>query len=77
VDAIAPALIGLGLWFCYEAWTTSDPHPIAKIKSRLTGSAPGGGSGSFPTANVGVGNPAAVPGYNAAGNPNNVAGVPQ
>lgn len=40
MDAIAPALVGLGIWFCFEAWTTSDPHPIAKITAALGGSGP-------------------------------------
>jgi hypothetical protein len=45
VDAVAPGLIGLGLWFCYEAWTShttgSAPHPIAKAKAFLTNSSSG------------------------------------
>jgi hypothetical protein len=51
VDAVAPALIGLGIWFMYEAWKTpagSAPTPIASIKSALQGSGSllGGAAGS-------------------------------
>jgi hypothetical protein len=35
MDAIAPALIGIGLWLAYEAWTNPSPTPIASFKARL------------------------------------------
>jgi hypothetical protein len=52
MDAIAPALIGLGLWLCYEAWTNPSAAPIVKIKQALGAPsaastvAPLGGAGS-------------------------------
>lgn len=48
MDAIAPALIGLGLWFAYHAWTNPDPHPIEGIYKALGGSFTGTGSASSP-----------------------------
>lgn len=44
MDAIFPALIGIGLWFMYEAWTNPTPHPVAKVTttlSNLSGPTPG------------------------------------
>lgn len=48
MDAVAPALIGLGIFFMYEAYKNTSPTPIEKIKAALgtslssetTGSAP-------------------------------------
>jgi hypothetical protein len=35
VDAVAPALIGIGIWLAYEAWTNADPTPLAKFTAAL------------------------------------------
>lgn len=63
MDAIFPALIGLGLWFAYEAWESgksgTSPHPIAKIKTAL---------GDLNAGGIPTGTPSqpGQPGYGAA-----------
>jgi hypothetical protein len=41
VDAVAPAIIGIGIYLMYEAWkshqTGNPPTPVAKIKGAITG----------------------------------------
>lgn len=41
MDWIAPAVIGIGFWFLYEAWqshtTGTAPHPVAKIIAAVQG----------------------------------------
>lgn len=66
MDAVAPALIGLGIYLMYEAWrshtTGNPPTPLAKIKTALSGNAtPAAGS----------------TGYGASLVPVNAAGVAQ
>lgn len=51
MDAIAPAIIGIGIYLMYEAFKNTSPTPIAKIKSAITGASsssvtPLGGAGS-------------------------------
>jgi hypothetical protein len=45
VDAVAPAIIGLGIYLMYEAWrshtTGNPPTPVAKIKGAITGASGG------------------------------------
>lgn len=44
MDAVAPALIGIGLWFAYEAYKNPNPTPLAKFTAALkqgTPNAPG------------------------------------
>lgn len=44
MDAVAPALIGIGIYLAYEAWTNAEPHPIQKLITALkpgTPNAPG------------------------------------
>jgi hypothetical protein len=72
VDAVAPALIGFGLWLCYEAWTNPNAAPIAKVKKAL-------GSGSSAGAlDVGAGgtNSATTGGIGSAAADNEAAGAP-
>ena len=40
MDAIAPALIGIGIWFAYEAWKNPDPHPLQKFTTALAAGTP-------------------------------------
>jgi hypothetical protein len=55
VDAVAPALIGFGLWLCYEAWTNPNAAPIAKVKAALgSGTTSGGGAVATPNPTTGV-----------------------
>ena len=55
MDAVAPALIGLGLWLAYEAWTNPTPHPIAKVTAALgTGAPSQPGQAGFGAATVPV-----------------------
>lgn len=68
MDAVFPALIGIGLWFCYEAWesgkTGDAPHPIAKVTAALGVASSGGGNtvaGSAPYTGT-YGQPATVDG---------------
>jgi hypothetical protein len=37
VDAIAPALIGLGLFLMYEAYKNQAPTPLTTAKTAITG----------------------------------------
>ncbi len=37
MDAIAPALIGLGLFLMYEAYKNPSPTPLVKAKTAITG----------------------------------------
>lgn len=51
MDAVAPAIIGIGIYLMYEAFKNTNPTPVAKIKSAITGAAastvaPLGGAGS-------------------------------
>lgn len=53
MDAIAPAIIGIGIYLMYEAFKNTSPTPIAKIKNAITGASsadstvtPLGGAGS-------------------------------
>ena len=74
MDAVAPALIGIGLWLCYEAWTNPDAAPLVKIKSALGGPLSGSGtvsspytttaSGGAPVTPAGTAAAAAASGYN-------------
>lgn len=61
MDAIFPALIGIGLWLCYEAWTNPVPHPLQKVKVAL-----GDKSGAPPGIPAGTPNTPGQPGYGAA-----------
>ncbi len=63
MDAIAPALIGIGIWFAYEAWKNPDPHPLQKFATALGNQASGlgpitptseGGTGATATGGVTV-----------------------
>jgi hypothetical protein len=59
VDAVAPALIGIGLWLCYEAWTNPDAAPLTKIQSAL-GSGTVTTTGGTAQGSLNVPNPQAV-----------------
>ena len=41
MDAVAPIILGLGIYLMYEAWrshqTGNPPTPVAKIKGAITG----------------------------------------
>lgn len=73
MDAVFPAVIGLGLWFAYEAWTNPTPTPIAKIKTAITGTA-----SSVGALDVGSGgtNSATTGGVGSAAANNEAAGAP-
>lgn len=67
MDAIFPALIGLGLWLAYEAWTNPDPTPIAKITAALSGNPlSGSGTAASPYSVPGTAAPATAAGTAAA-----------
>jgi hypothetical protein len=73
VDAVAPAIIGLGIYLMYEAYKNKNPTPIAKFKAALAGESTG--NVSDPTTTVTAGS--SVPGFNSIGNPINVGVHPQ
>jgi len=85
VDAIFPALIGLGFYFMYEAWQShtnnTTPHPVKKITAAIKGVSftdtldPTTAISSVTTVPAG----SQVAGFNSLGNPidSNGVAVPQ
>ena len=57
MDAVAPAIIGLGIYLIYEAYKNPSPTPLAKIKSAITGAST---TTTAPVGSVSNPNPGAV-----------------
>ena len=58
MDAVAPALIGVGLWLAYEAFKNPTPAPISKAIAALKGApTPANPVASGPGSSIATGGP--------------------